>query len=145
MRHLLRALLFAAVGLSAVALAACGEDNQVTADADEEVKIRFTDTGLDPERLQVGPGTIRFLIDNDSERPHRLAVETPDGVEESSTIDPNDQRSVFSSGDSGSLTVELAEGEYAMYDQLKNYRQRGVEGVVVVSSDTDTVERTATE
>ncbi len=146
MRLVLRARVVAAAGaFCAVAIAACGADNQVTAEADEEVKVRFTDSGLDPERLEVSPGTIRFLIDNDSERPHRLAVETSNGVEESSTIDPNDQSSVFSSGDPGSLTVELAEGEYTMYDQLKNYRERDVEGVVVVSGDTDTVEGTTAE
>ncbi len=130
-KRLFLALLVAAAGaLSAVAIAACDDNDEVTADSDEEVQIRITDTVLDPERVEVRPGTIRFLVDNDSDQTHELAVETPNGVEQSGAIEP---------GDSGSVTVELDEGEYEMYDPLKNYRERGVEGVVVVSGDTDTV------
>ena len=135
-RLLLTMLIAAAGAFSAVALAACGEDDEVTAEPDEEVQIRITDTELDPSRVEVSAGTIRFRIDNDSAHTHQLAVETQNGVEESNEVP---------AGDSGSLTVELDEGEHAMYDPLEDYRDRGVTGVIVVSDGTDTVERTVTD
>ncbi len=148
MKRLLLTLLAAAAGaLCAVAIGACGDDDdQVTADADQEVSVRITDTALYPDRVEISPGTIRFRIDNDGDQPHRLAVETPNGAEQTGTIDPDARGSVIGDeDDDGSLTVELVEGEYAMYDPQKDYRERGVEGVVVVSGNTDTVERTAPE
>ncbi|HEV2061013.1 MAG TPA: cupredoxin domain-containing protein [Solirubrobacteraceae bacterium] len=131
-------MITAAGAFSAVAIAACDDADEVTADPDEEVQLRITDTALDPSRVEVAAGTIRFRIDNDSEHTHQLAVETQNGVEESNEIP---------AGDSGSLTVELDEGEHAMYDPLENYRDRGVNGVIVVRSqtETDTVERTVTD
>ena len=136
---LLTMILLAAAGVfSAIAIGACGADDEVTADPDEEVQIRITDTALDPSRVEVAAGTIRFRIDNDSAHTHKLVVETQNGEEESNDI---------AAGDSGSLTVELDEGEHAMYDPLENYRERGVNGVVVVSSETETetTERTVTD
>ena len=123
-------LVLAVIGaVSAVAISACGDDDETTAASDEEVQIRITDTTLDPSRVEVEPGTIRFRIDNDSAHTHELAVETPDGVERSGAVE---------AGDSGSVTVELVEGEHAMYDPLENYREQGVEGVVVVRAETET-------
>ncbi|HWC25800.1 MAG TPA: cupredoxin domain-containing protein [Solirubrobacteraceae bacterium] len=135
-RPALALLLVCAGALCAVAVAACGEDEEVTANPDEEVQLRITDTALDPERVEVNSGTIRFRIDNDGADTHQLAVETPNGVEESGRIQ---------AGDTGSLTVELDEGEYTMYDPLEDYRAQGVEGVVVVEGDTDTVTQQQTD
>lgn len=136
-KRLLLTITITAVGaFSAIAISACNDDPEVTAEPDEEIQLRITDTELDPSRLEVEAGTIRFRIDNDSEHTHQLAVETQNGVEESSEIP---------AGDSGSLTVELEEGEHAMYDPLENYRDNGVNGVIVVTAGTETVERTVTD
>lgn len=140
-RHLLLLVLLVAAGaLSAVAVAACGgdDDEQKTAQADEEVQLRVTDDSIDPERVEVTPGTIRFTIDNDGQAQHEIAIETPNGVERSGGIEPEDSKS---------LTVELDEGEYAMYATDENARAEGIEGVIVVEPDVDTVtqEQTVTD
>jgi iron uptake system EfeUOB component EfeO/EfeM len=138
-RRLLLLVLAASAGLlSALTIAACGADEEPTAEADEEVQLRVTNTAIDPNRVEVEPGTIRFVVDNDSQNTHELAIETPNGIERSGAIE---------AGDSGSLTIELSEGEYPMYDPREDFRQRGVAGVVVVAPETDTVteEQTVTE
>jgi plastocyanin len=129
-RFLLPLLLTATGALAAFAISACGEDEETTASADEEVQVRITDAAVDPARVEVEPGTIRFVVDNDGQNTHELAIETPDGVERSGAIEP---------GSSGSVTVELNEGEYPMYDPRENYRAQGLAGVVVVSAERATV------
>lgn len=135
-KRLLLGLMVAAAGaFSAVAIAACDDNDEVVNPDDQEVDIRITDSGLEPDRVEVKAGTIRFLIDNDGDETHELAVETTNEVEESGAIDP---------GGSTSMTVSLPPGEYAMYDPLENNRERGIEGIVVVR-DTTTIEQTVTE
>ena len=137
-RFLLALLIASAGALSAVGLAACDDDDgEVLSDTTQEVDLRITDTALEPDRVEIDePGSIRFEITNDGDQPHELAVETANEVEESGEIDP---------GETGSLTVALTPGEYDIYDPRDNYRERGVEGVVVVRDNTDTVERTVTD
>ena len=137
-KRLFLALLIASAGaFSAVALAACeDEDGDVLPDDAQEVDIGITDTALDPERVEVEPGTIRFNIENNGDQTHELAVETANEVEESGEIGP---------GETGSLSVALPPGEYDIYDPRDNFRERGVEGVLVVRDNTDTVERTVTD
>ena len=134
-KHLLLALLAAAAGaLSAVAIAACDDEEDVALDDAQEVDLRVTDTGIEPDRVEVTPGVIRFRIENEGDQEHQLAVETSNDVEESESIEPNS---------SGTLTVSLVAGEYEIYDS--EFRERGVEGVVVVSDGSNTVERTVTD
>jgi uncharacterized cupredoxin-like copper-binding protein len=138
-KRLVLALLIAAAGaLSAVAIAACEDDEDVVLDDGQEVDIRITDTTLEPDRVEVTAGTVRFRIENNGDQTHELAVEASNEVEESGSIEP---------GSSGTLTVSLPSGEYTMYDPTDNYRERGLEGIVVArsSSSSDTIERTVTE
>jgi len=128
-------------GLSAVALGACGEDDILGDDA-RDVQVSVTERDLDPGRVEVPPGEIEFHIRNKGERLHAFAIETPDGVERTENIEP---------GKTASLTLDLSEGRYRMYDPRGGYRMRGVSGTVVVTSDDAktvterTVERTVTE
>ena len=138
-KRLFLALLIASAGaLSAVGLAACDdEDGEVLPDDAQEVDVEMTDTAIEPDRVEVTPGTIRFRIENNGDQPHELAVETANEVETSGEVDP---------GETGSMSVPLPPGEYAMYDPQDDFRERGVEGVVVVrDTSTDTVERTVTD
>lgn len=133
-RKILIAVLVASLGaFSAVAVTACGED-----DVDEQVEVSLTERDLTPGRVEVRPGEIEFVVKNDGQRVHSFAVETPDGLERTKDLEP---------GETESITVDLPEGKYRMYDPLGDYRTRGVRGTVVVSSeDTGTVtERTVTE
>lgn len=137
-RRIFTALLVASLGgFSAVAATACGEDD-VLSDNAEEVKVSLTERDLSPERVEVTAGEIEFVVDNDGERLHAFAVETPDGTKTTKDIDP---------GETERVTVDLSDGKYQMYDPRGGYRERGVSGTVVVGSDeTGTVtERTVTE
>lgn len=125
---------------SATALSACSDD-EVFGD-DNQVDISLTERDLDPEQVEVNAGSVKFEVKNDGERLHEFAVETADGVKRITEIKP---------GETETLTVDLAEGRYRMYDPRGRYRERGVSGTVLVTSDdTDTVtertvERTVTE
>ncbi len=124
-------------GLSAVVVTACGEDD-IVGDDDERVEISLTERDLSPGRVEVRPGEIEFVVENDGNRVHAFAVETPDGIERTKDLEP---------GETETVTVNLPDGKYKMYDPLGDYRARGVRGTVVVTSDdTSTVrERTVTE
>ena len=133
-RKILIAVLVASMGaFSAVAVTACGED-----DVDEQVEVSLTEGDLTPGRVEVRPGEIEFVVQNDGQRVHAFVLETPDGLERTQNLEP---------GETESITVDLPEGRYRMYDPRGDYRARGVRGTVVVTSeDTGTVtERTVTE
>lgn len=127
-------------GFSAVALGACSADD-ISGD-DEQVEISLTERDLSPGRVSVDAGAIEFVVKNDGDRVHAFAVDTPDGVERTDDIKP---------GDTANLDVDLSRGRYRMYDPRGGYRNRGVRGTVVVTSDTAetvterTVERTVVE
>ena len=127
---------------SALALSACSDDDIFGDDGDEQVEISVTERDLSPGRVSVDAGEIEFVIKNDGDRVHQFAVDTPDGVERTDEIEP---------GKSANVTVDLSAGRYRMYDPRGGYRQRGVSGTVVVSSDRAetvterTVERTVVE
>lgn len=134
LRRICVALLVASLGgLSAVAVSACGEEEDR-----EQVGLSLTERDLSPDRVEVKPGEIEFVVRNDGRRLHAFAVETPDGIERTDDIKP---------GETARLTVDLPEGKYRVYDPREDYRARGVRGTVIVTSgDTGTVtERTVTE
>ncbi|MDQ3588548.1 MAG: cupredoxin domain-containing protein [Actinomycetota bacterium] len=136
-KRLLLTLLIAAAGaFSAVAIAACNDVEDAVVEDAQEVEIRITDTALEPDRVEVSAGVVRFRIDNDGDQTHQLAVETANEVDESDSIE---------SGSSKTLTVTLPAGEYTMYDPRDDYRERGLEGIVVVRGGPDTIEQTVTE
>ena len=134
LRRILIALLVASFGaLSAVALVACDEEDEV-----EQVELSLTETDLSPGRVAVESGEIEFVVKNDGKRVHAFAVDSPDGVERTKNIKP---------GETARVTVDLPVGRYRMYDPRGDFRRRGVRGTIVVTADgEDTVtERTVTE
>ncbi len=138
-RRIFPVLLVASLGgSSAVAFTACGEDDVLGGDADENVEVSLTEGDLSPGRVEVTAGEIEFVVRNNGDRLHAFAVDTPDGTERTDNIKP---------GETERVTVSLSDGEYRIYDPRGGYRSRGVSGTVVVASGgTDTVtERTVTE
>ena len=135
-------LLAASGALSAGALSACSDDDIFGDDSDEQVEISLTERDLSPGRVTVDAGQIEFVVKNDGERVHAFAIDTPDGVERTDNIKP---------GDTANVEVDLSRGRYRMYDPRGGYRNRGVRGTVVVTSDTAktvterTVERTVVD
>lgn len=129
-------------GGSAVALSACSDDDVLGNDDDGQVSVSLTERDLKPGRVEVDAGRISFEVHNDGDRLHAFAIETTNGVKSIKTIKP---------GETEDLTVELAAGRYRMYDPRGGYRDRGVRGTVIVSSDRAetvterTVERTVVE
>ncbi len=140
LRRLVVALVVASLGaLSAVALSACGEDDVSGGDSGKQVDVSVTERDLTPGRVSVRAGEVEFVVKNNGERLHEFAVETADGtIKRTDTIKP---------GETDRITVDLADGNYQMYDPRGGYRSRGVSGTVVVGSDrANTVtERTVTE
>lgn len=122
-------------GGSAVALSACSDDDLLGDDDDGQVTVSLTERDLKPGRVEVSDGKVSFEVHNDGDRLHAFAVETTNGVKSIKSIKP---------GETEDLTVELAAGRYRMYDPRGGYRDRGVRGTVIVTSDRrDTVtERT---
>ncbi|HVF79437.1 MAG TPA: cupredoxin domain-containing protein [Solirubrobacteraceae bacterium] len=143
MRRIIVAGLVAVLGgASAVALSACNSDDVLSNDDDGNVRISLTERDLKPGRVEVRAGTIDFEVHNDGDRLHAFAVETTNGTKSIKSIEP---------GETETLTVDLADGRYRMYDPRGGYRARGVRGTVVVTSEDDntvterTVERTVIE
>ncbi|MBA3748620.1 MAG: cupredoxin domain-containing protein [Solirubrobacterales bacterium] len=120
--------------LSALALSACSDDEVLDDDASQQVDLALSEFDIAPSRVAVTAGEIEFVIKNDGDRVHELAVKTASDVKRSGEIKP---------GESATMTVDLPRGTYTMYDPQADYRSRGMTGSVVVSAETATVtERT---
>ena len=135
LRTLTIALLVAAFGaFSAFALAACSDDDVTGDDADDQVSVALREFDITPDEAEASAGEIEFVVENEGDRVHELAIRTDDGVERTGEIDP---------GDTGRMTVDLPAGTYEMYDPRADYRSRGMRATVVVTATTATVtERT---
>ena len=129
------ALLVAAFGaFSALALAACSDDEITGDDGDAQVSVALREFDISPERSEVAAGEIELVVNNEGERVHELAVRTGAGVERTGAIDP---------GETGRMTIDLPPGTYEMYDPRDDHRARGMRATLVVSATTATVtERT---
>lgn len=128
-------VLLASLGaFSAVGLAACNDDDITGADAQEQVSLDLRDFDISPEQVEVSAGDVEFVVDNEGDRVHELAVRTQSGVESTGEIEP---------GETGRMTIDLPPGTYPMYDPRDDYRARGMEATLVVTAEQATVtERT---
>ena len=120
-RIFIAALVAALAGFSAVAITACDVDPISHADG-VEVGLSLTERDLQPGRVEVKAGEVEFIVRNDGDRRHAFAVEAPGGTERTEDIKP---------GETARVAVDLSDGRYRMYDP----RERGISGVVVVTSD----------
>lgn len=119
---------------SALTLAACSDEDITGGDAEDQVSVALREYDIAPERIEVTEGEIEFVVNNEGDRVHRLAVRTQSGVERTGEIDP---------GDTERMTVDLPAGTYEIYDPRDDYRSRGMRATVVVTAESETVtERT---
>ena len=135
LRKTLVAIFVASLGaFSALALTACSDDDITGNEAEEQVSVALREFDISPERVEVSKGKIEFVVNNEGDRAHELAIRTESGVERSGVIEP---------GDTGRMTVDLPDGRYRMYDPRADYRSRGMRATVIVTDATRTVtERT---
>ena len=141
----LLALLAALGGVgTAVGLSACGGDDKagdgeatIAVEESKEVELRLSDSDIDPERVRVRAGVIELIVRNEGDRPHVLAVETPE--------DEPRKTEQIAPGRSGRLKIDFRAGRYEMFDPLEDYRERGLEGTIVVRPRTRTRTEARTE
>jgi plastocyanin len=138
-------------GLLAVAIAACGGDDekntteqaQSAPNASETVTVRETEFKLDPANPRiVQAGSVEFKVENDGSTVHALEIEGPGGESKTDDIQP---------GGSATLTANLDKpGKYEWYCPVDNHRQQGMEGTITVggggsgTTETNTTETNTT-
>lgn len=121
----------AAVLAVAVALLAAGcgggggEDDQGDGQAAAEtIQVTATEFAFEPATVTVdAPGTYTFVVANEGEAPHALAIEGPGVDEETATVE---------AGETAELTVEIAEaGEYRIVCPVDGHEEQGMTGTLV--------------
>jgi len=93
----------------------------------QTVDISLFEWGISTNVIEVQEGTIEFLVSNDGNVPHALAI-TGNGV--------NDETEVFSGGQSRTLRVQLSPGEYDLWCPVPGHRSLGMETAFRASGDT---------
>jgi plastocyanin len=137
------ALLFSLLALVPFAVAACGDDDDVDS-ADTEATTEATDTGgrdtggastvaftADPggslafeeDSATATAGTVTVELTNDSEVPHDVQIEGPDG-------DIGGTEEV--TGGTATAEVDLEPGDYTFYCSVAGHREAGMEGTLTV-------------
>lgn len=89
----------------------------------ETIAIAETEYKLDPAEVTAKAGSVTLDVSNDGGAVHNLEIEGNDVEEVTDMLDP---------GDSGSLTVDLAPGEYELYCAIDGHRDLGMEGSLTV-------------
>lgn len=96
--------------------------------ADQRVVVQATSYAYQPSRIDVAPGTVRFVITNAADIVHGFEVEGQGMEEAIEEIQP---------GTTDSLTVRLDQpGEYEIYCPVDDHRQRGMTGRLIVERPT---------
>ena len=119
------------VGVAAIALAACGGEEEsggtaAPASSEQAVQVHETEFALDPKTVTLeSGGTYTFRAVNDGSIDHALELEGGGVEEETETI---------GAGESAELTVELEEGTYELYCPVGKHRDQGMVGQVVVGA-----------
>jgi uncharacterized cupredoxin-like copper-binding protein len=89
------------------------------------VDVSETEYKIDPSDPEVKAGQVTFNVTNDGQTVHNLEVEGP-GEEQKLPSD-------LSSGDSGTLTVDLSKpGKYEFYCPVGNHKELGMKGTITV-------------
>ena len=132
------AILVASLALGTAALAACGGDDEATADCGKQetedvnpstdtLDVSAPESGAfdyDQDCLEATPGTVTATFDNPAPIAHDFCIE--DGGDELGCTE------LIADGDTDTLQVELDEGDYAYYCSVAGHREGGMEGVLTV-------------
>jgi plastocyanin len=138
------AALFVIAAAVAVPIAGCGggdDDNSTSADtgeatqasapgvaaggAGQTVDMSAVDFKFNPSDPTVKSGNVTVNLTNDGQAPHSLEIEDVNGQDEEIEGD-------VSSGESGTLAVNLPPGKYEFYCPVGNHREMGMEGEITV-------------
>jgi VCBS repeat-containing protein len=127
-RHLVRTTLAVAAALLVAGCGGDGNGNGETVEpesASETIQVSATEFAFDPASVTIdAPGTYTFVVRNDGQAPHALAIEGPGVDEETATIE---------GGETAEVTVEITEaGEYRILCPVGDHAEQGMEGTVVV-------------
>ncbi len=90
-----------------------------------QVEIAFKEYEMVPSKIRTKPGTVTFVLRNEGRFAHNFHLEGP-GVEA--------RAEKFSPGRTVHIKVTLPEGEYKISCPLSNHDQRGMHGMLVVTS-----------
>ena len=118
------------LALSAVmALAACAARDAGTsasaADA-EALTVTVSDFMIEPSDLAVEGTTVTIDVVNDGPTPHNLSVRDADGEVLMATAD-------LSTGETETITADLAPGEYTIFCSLAGHESLGMSGTLTVA------------
>jgi uncharacterized cupredoxin-like copper-binding protein len=89
------------------------------------VSLAATEFKFNPSDPTVQSGEVTFNLKNDGRYPHSLEIEDVNGQDEEIEGD-------VSSGQSGTLKVNLSPGKYEFYCPVDNHRQMGMTGEITV-------------
>jgi uncharacterized cupredoxin-like copper-binding protein len=139
------AALFVIAAAVAVPIAGCGggdDDNSTSADtgaatqasttggaaggAGQTVDMSAVDFKFNPSDPTVKSGNVTFNLTNDGQAPHSLEIEDVNGQDQEIEGD-------VSSGESGTLAVNLPPGKYEFYCPVENHKEMGMEGEITVN------------
>ena len=95
-----------------------------TADAGT-VSLAATEFKFNPSDPTVKSGEVTFNLKNDGRYPHSLEIEDVNGQDK-------EIEGEVSSGQSGTLKVNLPPGKYEFYCPVDNHRQMGMTGEITV-------------
>jgi uncharacterized cupredoxin-like copper-binding protein len=137
-----------AIGLAAVPLSACSDDESGSATSDTAESTATTESGqgrtgggasLAVDAVERGPGKLAFSKDALSAKagavtvrmrnpqrnqlPHAIEIEGEGIEEEGETVQ---------AGGSSTVTVDLKPGKYEFYCPVGNHEQQGMEGTLTV-------------
>ncbi len=93
----------------------------------QTVDVSLFEWGISTNVIEVQEGTIEFLVSNDGNVPHALAI-TGNGV--------NDETEVFSGGQNRTLRVQLSAGDYELWCPVPGHRDLGMEVSFRTSGET---------
>jgi uncharacterized cupredoxin-like copper-binding protein len=113
--------------LAALALAACGDEEQPTTTADQVVDVAAApDNSLayEQESLSAEAGAVSFVLNNVAQIPHDFCIEDADGSE----VGCSDE---VAEGET-QLNADLEAGEYTFYCSIAGHRDGGMEGTLTV-------------
>lgn len=126
-------------GMVSIGLAACGDEPvtptqvssptpvpQAVKKEGQQVGIKLSEWAILPTNLTVPPGQVTFVVSNDGQYPHNLAVQS-NGTDLGKTPDFKKEEGTKS------LKLDLQPGTYTIICTLPGHADKGMKGTLTVS------------